>query len=189
MCNEVCDKISEKNENFHRRPLKKITPQRLKNIALYYLKRFDSSVENLRQVLRRRVNSYARENADFDVHKADEWIDNILNDFMRLGYLDDYRFAEIKIRGYLAAGKPERYIVPKMRQKGISNQIISDIMQTQEYDALRMALKLAKKKKIGPYRPAESRREFRQKDMGILVRAGFDYDVVVEVLNYETPDI
>lgn len=189
MCNEACDKFDEKNANNRRRPLKKITPQRLKNIALYYLKRFDSSVENLRQVLLRRVKAYVRENPEFDTHESDKWIENILNDFVRLGYLDDYRFAEIKIRGYLAAGKPERYIVPKLRQKGISSEIISDIMQNQEYDALQMALKLASKKKIGPYRPAESRREFRQKDMGTLIRAGFDYDVVTEVLNYEMPDM
>ena len=31
----------------HRKPQKKITPQRLKNIGLYYLQRFESSVENL----------------------------------------------------------------------------------------------------------------------------------------------
>ena len=39
--------------------LRKITKQRLKNIGLYYLKRFESSEDNLRQVLRRRVNDYA----------------------------------------------------------------------------------------------------------------------------------
>ena len=42
--------------------LRKITPQRLKNIALYYLKRFESSVANLRSVLQRRVNDYAYQN-------------------------------------------------------------------------------------------------------------------------------
>ena len=188
MCNEICGITDEKKANI-RRPLKKITPQRLKNIALYYLKRFDSSVENLRQVLHRRVKNYARENAEFDVQKADDWIEDILNDFMRLGYLDDYRFALVKIRGYLEAGKPERYIVPKLRQKGIANQIIKDIMQNQEYDAFQMALRLAKKKKIGPYRSAENRHEFRQKDMGTLIRAGFDYDIVTEVLNYEISDM
>ena len=37
-----------------------------------------------------------------------------------------------------------------------------------EYNPFEMALKLAKRKKIGPYRPTETRREFRQKDMGTL---------------------
>ena len=49
-----------------------------------------------------------------------------------------------------------------------------------------MALKFAKKKKIGPFRPdEESRRENRQKDMAALVRAGFDYNVVCDVLQAE----
>ena len=49
-----------------RRPAKKITPQRLKNIGLYYLQRFESSVENLRQVLHRRVDVYAKEKGDVE---------------------------------------------------------------------------------------------------------------------------
>ena len=42
---------------------------------------------------------------------------------------------------------------------------------------------LAKKKKIGPFEPDEAkRRERRSKDLAILIRAGFDYDVAVKVL-------
>ena len=58
--------------------LRKITPQRLKNIALYYLKRFESSVENLRTVLQKRVNDYAYQNPEFNKYEAYEWIEEIL---------------------------------------------------------------------------------------------------------------
>ncbi len=169
-----------------RRPQKKITPQRLKNIGLYYLKRFESSVENLRGVLHRRVDLYARENPEWNKAEAYQWIEDILAEFEKLHYLDDSRYTEIKVRSYLNAGKPERYIRQKMRLKGISEQQIDAVLQEQEYNPLEMALKLAKRKKIGPYRPAELRREFRQKDMGTLIRAGFDYDTVCEVLNIST---
>lgn len=188
MLNEFYLKNDDKNVKQNKKRQKKITPQRLKNIALYYLKRFESSVENLRQVLLRRINNYAHENPEFDKRQAAEWVETILQDFVRLHYLDDRRFAEIKIRNYLNAGKPERYIIPKLKQKGIADNIISEILQEQEYDTFEMALKLAKKKKIGPYRPQELRREFKQKDMGTLVRAGFDYDTITEVLNYELPE-
>lgn len=51
---------------------------------------------------------------------------------------------------------------------------------------LEAALKLAKKKHIGPFRKDEEARfENRQKDMGTLVRAGFSYDVVQRVVGYE----
>ena len=171
-----------------RKPQKKITPQRLKNIGLYYLKRFESSVENLRNVLRRRVDAYARENPEWKKDEAYKWIENVLAEFERLHYLDDARFTEIKVRSYLSAGKPARYIQNKLREKGIKEADIEEILQEQEYNPLEMALRLAKRKKIGPYRAEEQRREFRQKDMGTLVRAGFDYDIVCEVLDYKVEE-
>lgn len=167
-----------------RKPQKKITPQRLKNIGLYYLKRFESSVENLRAVLRRRIDAYARENPEWKKEQGYQWAEDVLAEFERLHYLDDARYAEIKIRSYLNSGKPARYIENKLKQKGISADKVSEILSEQEYNPFDMALKLAQRKKIGPYRADEERREFRQKDMATLVRAGFDYDVVCEVLNY-----
>ena len=180
--------IMPENCKPRRKPQKKITPQRLKNIGLYYLKRFESSVENLRLVLQRRIEAYARENPEWDKHAAEGWIEDILAEFQRLHYLDDARFTEIKVQAYLNAGKPARYIQNKLRAKGIDENQIIDVLTAQEYDPFAMALKLAKRKKIGPYRTEENRRDFRQKDMGTLIRAGFDYDVVCEVLNYTLPD-
>lgn len=166
--------------------LRKITPQRLKNIALYYLKRFESSVANLRSVLQRRVNDYAYQNKEFDRGEAYQWIEDILADFQRYGYLNDSRYAEIKIKDYMSAGKSVRYIKGKMREKGIDEEILSALLEDQEYDEFEAALKLAKKKHIGPFRKDEEARfENRQKDMGMLVRAGFSYDVVQRVVGYE----
>lgn len=166
--------------------LRKITPQRLKNIALYYLKRFESSVANLRSVLQRRVNDYAYQNKEFDRGEAYQWIEDILADFQRYGYLNDRRYAEIKIKDYMSAGKSVRYIKGKMREKGIDEEILSALLEDQEYDEFEAALKLAKKKHIGPFRTDEEARfENRQRDMGTLVRAGFSYDVVQRVVGYE----
>ena len=183
---------NENNDNFSverkRKPQKKITPQRLKNIGLYYLKRFESSVENLRSVLRRRIDAYARENPDWKKEQGYQWAEEVLAEFERLHYLDDSRYAEVKVRSYLNSGKPARYIENKLKAKGISADKVSEILSEQEYNPFDMALRLAKRKKIGPYRPEENRREFRQKDMATLVRAGFDYDVVCDVLDYTPPD-
>ena len=166
-----------------KRPAKKITPQRLKNIGLYYLKRFESSVENLRSVLQKRVNQYAKENPDFNKQEAYQWVEDVLTEFEKLHYLDDERFTEIKVRSYLSAGKPARYIKNKLREKGIVNAQIEDMLDDFGYNPQEMALKLAKRKKIGPFRPdEESRKQNRQKDMAALICAGFDYDVVSEII-------
>lgn len=166
--------------------LRKITKQRLKNIGLYYLKRFESSEDNLRQVLRRRVNDYAYYNPDFNKTEAYGWIEEVLSDFIGWKYIDDERYASLKARDYLNAGKPERYIKAKLKQKGVDENIIAEVLSKQEYDSKEMALNFAKKKKIGPFRPdEESRKLNRQKDMGTLIRAGFDYDTAAEVLGEE----
>lgn len=167
----------------HKRHAKKITPQRLKNIGLYYLKRFESSVENLRSVLQKRVNQYAKENPEFNKQEAYQWVENVLAEFEKLHYLDDERFTEIKVRHYLSTGKPARYIQNKLREKGITNAQIDEMLDDFGYNPQEMALKLAKRKKIGPFRPdEESRKINRQKDMAVLIRAGFDYDVVQEIM-------
>ena len=41
-----------------------------------------------------------------------------------------------------------------------------------------------KKKKIGPFRDTENKRqEFYQKDLGTLVRAGFNFDIAKDILD------
>ncbi|MBO5442595.1 MAG: regulatory protein RecX [Alphaproteobacteria bacterium] len=176
--------LEEAEKRKVKKPLKKITKQRLKNIALYYLKRFESSEANLRRVLLKRINDYAYQNPEFVKADAYEWVDELLDDFKRFKYIDDIRFAELKIRDYLAAGKAERYIKGKLAEKGISEVLADQILAQQEFSPFENAMRLAKKKHIGPYRiDEEQRREYRQKDMGTLIRAGFDYDVAVEVLN------
>lgn len=178
-------------EHVERLPSKprKMTKTRLQNIALYYLERFDTSSFNLRQVLKRRVFDYARQTPDFDVSEAETWIDEIVARFEGLGYLNDSRYAAFKIDDYLLAGKPERYIRQKMQQKGVSEQVVDEILNNRDFDEEAMAARFAAKKKIGPWRATdESRRENRQKDLATLVRAGFDYNTAQKIIGAENID-
>lgn len=169
--------------------IRKMTLKRLQNIALYYLERFETSADNLRQVLKRRVFDYARQTPDFDVAEAEQWIEDIVEKMVRLGYINDNRYAEFKIDGYLNAGKPERYIRQKMMQKGIGEDIVDEVLQNREFDEKEMALRFAQKKKIGPWRTDEENRKLnRQKDLAALVRAGFGYDIAQQILAIETID-
>lgn len=183
--------MPEKQQNLSSRPkrIRKMTKTRLQNIALYYLERFDSSAAGLRQVLKRRVFNYARSVPDFDTSEAEGWIEEIVSRFGELGYINDNRYAGFKIDNYLLAGKPERYIRRKMQQKGVSEDIVDDILQNREFDEEAMALRFASKKKIGPFRPdEESRRLNRQKDLAALIRAGFAYDTAAKIIGAENAD-
>ncbi len=105
------------------RPLRKITQKRLLNIALYYLKRFETSTEALKDVLKKRVNQYAFQNPDYDKSEAYEWIESIVADCEKKGYVNDERFAGFRVSAYLNAGKSAKYIKGKLRQKGISEEL------------------------------------------------------------------
>lgn len=66
---------------------------------------------------------------------------------------------------------------------------MNNVLMRQEYDPRETALNFARKKKLGGFREdAEKRREMRQKDMGTMVRAGFDYDLVLTILDYVPDD-
>ena len=45
------------------------------------------------------------------------------------------------------------------------------------------AMKICKKKRIGPMRPDTNRELFYKKDIGILARSGFTYEISKKILN------
>ena len=160
------------------------TKARLRNIALYYLERFESSEANLRSVLKRRIDKYAFFDKDYNPSQAYQWVEEIVRECLNNNFVDDKRFADFKINNYLNAGKSRRYIVQKLKQKGIDEKIISDFFETCDYNESEAAFCFAKKKKIACFRKDDSERMFnRQKDLATLVRAGFDYDIAKEILD------
>lgn len=179
--------MSEENEKIRvKRVPRKITQQRLKNIALYYLQRFESSAANLKSVLMRRVNDYAYQVPEFNKQEAIAWIDEIVEQFEGYGYINDERYAEMKVKDYLAAGKSARYIKGKLQLKGIKESSIEAILDEQEYNPYDLALKFAKKKRIGPFRPTEEdRMENRAKDLAKIVQAGFGYEIAQQICGLE----
>lgn len=100
-------------------------------------------------MLLRRVNVYAFQNPDWNRQEAVGWIDEIVAQFEGYGYVDDARFAEMKIKDYLAAGKSVRYIKGKLQLKGIDENMVDSLLEGQDYDEYEAALRLAKKKESG----------------------------------------
>ena len=92
--------------------IKPITQKRLMNIALYYLGRYESSAENLRQLLQRRIRRAEMKGAVVP-NDVQMWIDSIIKEMLRLGYVDDRRFALSITEKYRKAGKSQNYIRQK----------------------------------------------------------------------------
>ena len=172
------------SEKTKKRPPKPPTKARLKNIALYYLERFETSEENLYNVLKRRIDKYAFFDKDFNKEEAYTIAYEVVKECADKNFVNDERFAEFKINSYLRAGKPQRYIEQKLKQKGIDEKIITKIFDESEYNEFEIAYNFAKKKKIGPFRQnIEEKNEYYQKDLGTMVRAGFSFDTAKDILD------
>ncbi len=163
--------------------MKKISKQRLKNIALYYLQRYEASTKSLADVLKRRVDKYAFENKDWaEKQMAYQWISELIEELVGYKYVDDDRFAQMKVAAYIRAGKSLRYIKEKLSQKGIKDQVVDAIAQELEYSPYNNALQVAQKKKLGTFK-LNYTQETLQKDFAKMLRYGFDYQTIKDVFN------
>lgn len=71
---------------------KPVTQKRLMNIALYYLSRYESSAENLRRLLDRRIAKTAAKGGAVPA-ETEQWVNAVVSEVCRLGYVNDERFA------------------------------------------------------------------------------------------------
>lgn len=167
---------------------KKITEKRLYNIALYYLSRYEATTGKVRDVLNRRLMT-AERRGDEVPDEAPAWIEKVISQMVELGYIDNNRYAQNTFRRLTESGKSVRSIAYKLKQAGLEEDILSGLIDEQEMTSgeldLASALKLVKKRKLGIYRPQSQRAEYAQKDLAVLGRAGFSYEIAQKALKGE----
>ena len=164
--------------------VKKITHQRLYNITLYYLSRYDSCSSKVREMLRRRILKDAQAGAEVP-YEANEWIEEIIKRVQELGYIDDQRYVQNQIRTMSNAGKSARFMMMKLLQNGIDSDLIDEVLNATESDDLTRAKLLVKRKKLGYLRPENIQADFYKKDLATLGRAGFSYETARRALTGE----
>ena len=162
-----------------------LTPARLERLALRYLDRFDSSVSNLRRVLRVAVKR-ASTKEQAPPPDAERWISELLERYQSSGLLDDARYAAALIRGFRARGASRRAIVHKLRARGVAQPTIDAALSEGERDTtdseLEAAALLVRRRKLGHYRPAGEEQARRRRDLGVLARAGFSLETARRAL-------
>ena len=171
-----------------RRQPRKVTPTSLRNAALYYLQRYASSSENLREVLTRRVRRAERHH-EIDRDEAASWIDAIVEDFQKSGLLDDRTYAEARVQTMFRQGRSQRRMALELRNKGVASADIDAALATlatehQAHDRT-AALRYVRRRRLGPYRQ-RAREEYRDRDLAAVARAGFDYETARRVIDAES---
>jgi len=147
------------------------------------------AVDRAVRLLARRPYSRAEIRRNLDSKEiAPAVIDDALARLERLGYVDDRAFAlywiENRERFRPRGPRALRY---ELRQKGISESIINEVLDGLDPASSARQAAEDKARRLRGLAPDE----FRQRLGAFLVRRGFDYDVVREVVDHmlaERPD-
>jgi len=174
-----------------RRAPKKATARHLENAALWYLQRFAASADSLSRVLLRRVEKSARAHGT-DREEGAALVENIVARFRESGLLDDRRYAEGRALSLHRRGVSAHGIRARLAAKGVGADDIAAALAALSDEAaepdLAAAIAYARRRRIGPHRPAAMRDEMRERDLAALARQGFDYDTARRVIDAADAD-
>ncbi|MEI9953735.1 MAG: RecX family transcriptional regulator [Pseudomonadota bacterium] len=151
--------------------------------ALRYLERFDCSVARLRKVLSERIAKAARAGVA-EAAAAPAIVEELLLRYQSSGLIDDQRFAKNFAARQRDRGMSGRRIEQKLRARGISAEVVQELLPRSESAAVELeaARAFARRRRLGPHRKPDAREAYRQKDLMALARAGFNYDTASRVV-------
>ena len=159
----------------------------LKDLAYSYLEKYSPSKQQLKvYLLKKYLTKIKGSKSKKEVTMI---IDEIISNLEKNKFLNDEMYSDSKARMFLRRGYSLNKINQSLRSKGIEDkyvkQSIDKIKEDEIEPDLVSALKLCKRRRIGPTRPESNRELFYKKDMGILARGGFSFDLSKRVLNLD----
>lgn len=178
-----------------KRVARPITAKYLQNAAAFYLERYPSSAEGLRRVLNRRVAKAKMLDAPI-MDNVQQAIETVVARFVDAGVIDDKAFAQTKARSLHRRGTSSRLTRQKLKMAGVDDDTLDEAMEgldveldvTPSQREQRAAAALARRRRLGPYRATEDRKDHRLRDLATMARAGFAYDVAKKVIDAKDPD-
>ena len=126
-----------------------------------------------------------------DVRKKDvnKLIDIVLSDLEKNKFINDQFYSESKAQSMIRRGNSINKIRNYLMGKGIHDEFIKDtvekIKEENSDQDFFSAIKICKKKRIGPARTEDNRTLFYKKDISLLARNGFDFEISKKVMDIE----
>ncbi|MEE8505667.1 MAG: RecX family transcriptional regulator [Kiloniellales bacterium] len=174
-----------KRKSTRRRGPRKATPDYLRNAALYYLGRYESSAAHLRRLLLAKVDRSARFHGTERAAGA-ACVEGLIAGFLEGGLLDDARYAEGRALVLYRRGNSARAIRAGLALKGVDAELIEQALAKLAAQAadpeLAAALAYARRRRLGPYRSPAARPAARERDLASLGRRGFAYALARRVI-------
>ena len=165
----------------------KVTVEEMRNFAFAYVEKYAPSRQQLRTYL---LKKYLKTSAP-NVKKQDitDLIDIVLSDLEKNKFINDQFYSESKAKSMIQKGNSINKIRSYLISKGIDDKFIKDTVnkindENSDQDFF-SAIKICKKKRIGPSRQEDNRPLFYKKDIGVLARSGFDFEVSRRVMDLD----
>ena len=162
----------------------------LRDLAYSYLEKYSPSKQQLKVYLLKKYLTKIK--GTKSKKEVTAIIDKIISNLEKNKIINDEVYSDSKARMFLKRGYSLNKINQSLRNKGIEDkyikQSIDKIKDNEIEPDFVSALKLCKRRRIGPLRPEENRVLFYKKDMGILARGGFSFEMSKRILDLETSE-
>tara|TARA_B100000029_G_scaffold453467_1_gene479280 strand:- start:2108 stop:2668 length:561 start_codon:yes stop_codon:yes gene_type:complete len=158
--------------------------EEIKKFAYAYLDKYNPSQQQLKTYL---FKKFIKKNQN-KVNKKEIFnlIDTVINILVDQKFLSDKYYSEAKSRMMLRKGYSLNKIRYNLINKGIDPKYIkasiSKIKENEVDPDFFSAIKICMRRRIGPSREEGNRRLFYKKDISILARSGFSYEISKKVL-------
>ncbi len=165
---------------------KPATAAYLEKVAVAYLQRFGGTVDRVRRVLEKRV-ARSVEELGTDPSEGASAIDGVIEKLAGMGFLNDARFAESRVRSMRRRGKSERAMRSTLARQGLDASLVAQALDDDPVTDLQAARDFVRRRRLGPHRPEDQRAAERDRDLAKLARAGFSYDTAKRALEPDEP--
>ena len=167
-----------------------ITVEEMRNFSFSYIGKYAPSKQQLKTYL---LKKYLKTSIP-NIKKQDitNLIDIVLSDLEKTKFISDKFYSESKAKNLIQRGSSINKIRNYLISKGIKDQYIKEtigkINEKNEDQDFFSAIKICKKKRIGPSRTEDNRTLFYKKDISILARNGFDFETSKKVMDMSKED-
>ena len=168
----------------------KVTVDEMRDFALAYVEKYAPSKQQLKTYL---LKKYLRTSVP-NVKKQDvnNLIDIVLSDLEKSKFVNDKFYSDSKAKSMIQRGSSINKIRNYLINKGINNKFINETVSKIEDNNSDQdffsAIKICKKKRIGPARTEDNRPLFYKKDISLLARNGFDFETSKKVMDIQKED-
>ena len=169
----------------NRKKTLQVTVDEMRNFAFAYIEKYAPSKQQLKTYL---LKKYMKFSAS-DVRKNDvnRLIDLVLFDLEKNKFINDKFYSESKAKSMVQRGnsinKIRNYLIGKGIQDNFIKETVEKIKDDNSDQDFFSAIKVCKKKRIGPARTEDNRSLFYKKDISLLARNGFDFETSKKVMD------